>query len=191
MNRRHFLALWSVIFVKPLWAKTPAVATPSQAEGPFYPVTPIPLRSNLVLQEEGLAGEPIDLLGRVIDTDGQALSGVKVEIWQCDGNGVYDHPQQPNNEAFDRHFAGFGAVETDSNGQYRFRTLYPVPYTGRPPHIHVKLWRGNKELLTTQLYLKGQTGNEWWGGRERQHLQFDPVGSGKDKVGNFDFILSV
>lgn len=66
-----------------------------------------------------------------------------------------------------------------------------MPYTGRPPHIHVKLWRGNQELLTTQLYLKGQTGNEWWGGRERQHLQFDPVGEKGYKAGEFDFILSV
>ena len=191
MKRRHFLALWSVLLAKPLWARAPLVATPSQAEGPFYPVVPIPLRANLILQEQGIAGDPIELTGRVKDMKGEPLTGVKVEIWQCDGNGVYDHPQQPNNQNFDRHFAGFGAVETDSNGQYRFRTLFPVPYTGRPPHIHVKLWRGNQELLTTQLYLKGQTGNEWWGGRERQHLQFDPVGKKGNKAGEFDFILSV
>ena len=191
MKRRHFLALWSMLFVKPSWAKQHSVATPSQAEGPFYPVVPIPLRADLILQDRGLSGEPIELVGRVIDKAGEPIPGIKVEIWQCDGNGVYDHPQQPDNQAFDRHFAGFGAVESDTNGQYRFRTISPVPYTGRPPHIHVKLWRGNKELLTTQLYLKGQTGNEWWGGQEREHLQFDPIEKQNRKVGEFDFVLAV
>ena len=191
MKRRHFLALWSMLFVKPIWAKHHLVTTPSQAEGPFYPVIPIPLRADLILQDKGLAGEPIELMGRVIDKVGNPVPKIKVEIWQCDGNGVYDHPQQPNNQAFDRHFAGFGAVETDSNGHYWFRTINPVPYTGRPPHIHVKLWRGNKELLTTQLYLKGQTGNEWWGGREREYLQFDPIEQQGRTVGEFDFVLTV
>lgn len=191
MKRRHFLALWSMLFVKPIWAKQPYTATPSQAEGPFYPVVPIPMRANLILQEQGLAGEPIALLGRILDAQGQPLSGIKIEIWQCDGEGVYDHPQQPNNQEFDRFFAGFGAVETDKEGQYQFRTIHPVPYTGRPPHIHVKLWRGAKELLTTQLYLKGQTGNEWWGGQERQYLQFEPKVLSGDVVGEFDFIVAI
>ncbi|AJR06561.1 protocatechuate 3,4-dioxygenase [Photobacterium gaetbulicola] len=190
MKRRHFLALWSMLLVAPSWAKKPFHVTPSQAEGPFYPVKPIPLRANLILHEQGLAGEPIELSGRVVDERGHPLPGIRVEIWQCDGEGIYDHPQQPNHQAFDRHFAGCGAAVTKNNGEYRFRTIRPVPYNRRPPHIHVKLWRGVDELLTTQLYLEGQTGNEWWGGRERQHLQFKVVKQRDVQIGEFDFVLT-
>lgn len=66
----------------------------------------------------------------------------------------------------------------------------PVPYSSRPPHIHVKLWRGEQELLTTQLYLKGQTGNEWWGGKARDHLQFEPINIDGRIVGTFDFVIA-
>ena len=45
-------------------------------------------------------------------------------------------------------------------GQYRFRTLKPVPYAGRTPHIHVKVRLDRAELLTTQLYVQGDPGNE-------------------------------
>ncbi|WEM45005.1 protocatechuate 3,4-dioxygenase (plasmid) [Photobacterium sp. DA100] len=189
MKRRDFLALWSMLFVAPGWARQPFLVTPSQAEGPFYPVKPIPPRANLILHQQGLTGEPIELSGRVMDEWGQPLSGIRVEIWQCDGEGVYDHPQQPNHQAFDSHFAGCGAVVTQNDGMYRFRTIRPVPYTRRPPHIHVKLWRGAVELLTTQLYLEGQTGNEWWGGRERQYLQFKLVERQDVEVGEFNFVV--
>ncbi|KJG40689.1 protocatechuate 3,4-dioxygenase [Photobacterium angustum] len=189
MERRHFLALFSLIFTTRLEAKTPIQLTPEQAEGPFYPVDRIPLRSNLLLQTEGLIGEPIILQGKVVDTTGNPVSGIKLEIWQCDGQGIYSHPNQPNNDMFDAHFAGFGAVETQSDGRYLFQTLYPVPYASRPPHIHVKLWRGNKELLTTQLYLKGNTGNEWWGGIARDHLQFETMRIDGRLTGLFTFVI--
>ena len=107
MERRHFLALLSLIFTTRLKAKTPIQLTPEQAEGPFYPVDRIPLRSNLLLQTEGLIGEPIILQGKVVDTTGNPVSGIKLEIWQCDGQGIYSHPNQPNNDMFDAHFAGF------------------------------------------------------------------------------------
>ena len=46
------------------------------------------------------------------------------------------------------------------DGRYRFRTIRPVPYGGRTPHIHVKVKLDRKELLTTQLYVAGDPGNE-------------------------------
>ncbi|HHF2904682.1 TPA: protocatechuate 3,4-dioxygenase [Vibrio diabolicus] len=190
MERRHFLALWSLIFAPSLKSASPMKPTPPQTEGPFYPVVPVPFRQNLILQSKGLIGEPIFLQGKVMDTAGNPLSGMKIEIWQCDGQGIYDHPNQPNNNKFDSHFAGFGAVLTDEDGNYLFQTLFPVPYSSRPPHIHVKLWRGEKELLTTQLYLKGRTGNEWWGGKARDYLQFEPVNIDGRVVGEFNFVLA-
>ena len=56
------------------------------------------------------------------------------------------------------HRSGFGAQVTDNKGAYEFQTLVPVPYPGRPPHIHTKLWNGQVELLTTQVYLEGHAG---------------------------------
>ncbi|PSW23454.1 protocatechuate 3,4-dioxygenase [Photobacterium swingsii] len=192
MRRRHFLTLWSLLFAWRATAKSSATSslTPPQAEGPFYPVEPIPSRSNMIINARGLIGKPMTLHGQVRNRQGQSLHGVKVEIWQCDGAGIYDHPQQANHASFDSNFAGFGSVKTDSKGQYAFQTLVPVPYNNRPPHIHVKLWQKDRELLTTQLYLKGQTGNEWWGGEEREQLQIDIVQGGEYSQASFDFVVN-
>lgn len=190
MERRYFLSLWMLLFAPSLKAATPKKPTPAQTEGPFYPVVNIPFRENLVLQSEGLIGEPMMLHGKVIDTMGNPVSGIKVEIWQCDGQGIYDHPNQPDNDRFDPNFAGFGAALSGDDGRYQFQTLYPVPYSSRPPHIHVKLWRGQRELLTTQLYLKDQTGDEWWGGKARDHLQFEPIKIDGILTGEFTFVIA-
>ncbi len=190
MRRRLFLSLWMLWFAPSIKAEKSNKPTPAQTEGPFYPVVDIPLRNNLVLKSSELQGEPIVLHGMVMDTFGNPVPDIKIEIWQCDGQGIYDHPNQQNSHNFDPNFAGFGAVITGSDGRYRFKTLYPVPYSSRPPHIHVKLWRDQKELLTTQLYLKGQTGNEWWGGNERGQLQFEPVRTEGLLAGEFTFVIA-
>ena len=175
MHRRYFLTAASVLLLPArLWASEKPL-TPSQTEGPFYPVVPLPLRENLIKNEAAVKNEGfLRLSGQVVDTRGKAQHGLRVEIWQCDGNGVYDHPSQPGHNRFDRHFLGFGATQTGPEGEYLFNTLMPVPYTGRPPHIHAKIWRDKQELLTTQLYLKGNTGRSFFSNR-RQFLQIDPV----------------
>ncbi|NMT18032.1 protocatechuate 3,4-dioxygenase, partial [Vibrio parahaemolyticus] len=76
MERRHFLALWTLLFAPSLKATTPVRPTPAQTEGPFYPVVDIPLRQNLILQSEGLVGEPIVLQGKVVDISGNPVSGI-------------------------------------------------------------------------------------------------------------------
>lgn len=174
MKRRQLLALGGLLTTLPLsvFARSKKL-TPAQTEGPYYPVKSIPIDANLVLKEQGLNGEIMLLSGHVLDRNDKALSDIRVEIWQCDGAGIYDHPRQANTNQFDNHYKGFGAAITDEHGAYHFKTLYPVPYTGRPPHIHVKLWRGQHELLTTQLYLQGQTGTEWFS-NDRSKLQITP-----------------
>lgn len=135
-------------------------ATPSQTEGPFYPVTPPSDTDNDLLRNGALnyaAGEPTWVEGTVADLDGKPLSGAFVEIWQCDQAGHYHHPG--DGDRADRAFQGFGRVAVDAQGRYRFRTIRPVPYTGRTPHIHVKVKLGPRELLTTQLYVAGAPGN--------------------------------
>src|SRR5207302_1090335 len=83
-----------------------------------------------------------------------------VEIWQVDAKGVYIHTDSAKRKEHDEHFQGFGRFLTASSGEYYFRTIKPVTYPGRTPHIHFKIKRGGKELLTTQCYVKGEKGNE-------------------------------
>lgn len=134
--------------------------TPRQTEGPFYPVQ-LPGDSDFDLLRNGALdyrkGQPVWIDGTVSDPRGERVAGAQVEIWQCDANGHYDHPG--DGARSDRAFQGFGKVITGPDGRYRFRTIRPVAYSGRTPHIHVKVRLGRKELLTTQLYIQGDAGN--------------------------------
>ena len=158
MKRRTFM-LTSLTFVTTFSQRVMAKlkATPSQFEGPFYPVVPIPLNNDLVNHANGIAeGEQLILSGAIKNAAGQPLADTLIEIWQCDAAGRYRHPRAGETELVDKHFAGFGAMQTAADGRYQFNTLMPVPYTGRPPHIHLKIHRAGKELLTSQIYLQGQ-----------------------------------
>ena len=134
--------------------------TPTQTEGPFYPVQmPADADGDLLV----LAGRPYGkgraawLEGTLTDTDGRAVGGAAVEIWQCDPDGHYHHPGDGGRA--DPTFQGFGKVTLGKDGGYRFRTLKPAPYSGRTPHIHVKVKLDGQELLTTQFYVQGDPGN--------------------------------
>ena len=166
-NRRLFLstcALGAAAFTtRGLFAEE-LVRTPTQIEGPFYPnKLPLDTDNDLLIINEGITpavGEITHLTGRVRDEKGNPLKNVLVEIWQVDGRGVYLHPNSSNREKRDANFQGFGRFLTGSNGEYYFRTVKPVAYPGRTPHIHFKLKKNGKELLTTQCYIKGDPGNE-------------------------------
>lgn len=137
-------------------------ATPAQTEGPFYPVS-LPKDSDFDLLRNGTmtyrSAQPSWVEGSVTDLQGKPLAGAQVEIWQCDETGHYHHPGDRGGKA-DPAFQGFGRVTVGADGQYRFRTIRPVPYSGRTPHIHVKVKLGSRELLTTQLYVAGDPNNE-------------------------------
>lgn len=134
--------------------------TPAQTEGPFYPVA-LPADSDADLLANGALryaqGQPAWVEGTLTDLDGRALAGAAVEIWQCDQQGRYHHPG--DGDRADRAFQGFGRVAVDREGRWRFRTIRPVAYGSRAPHIHVKVKLGSRELLTTQLYVEGDPGN--------------------------------
>ncbi len=137
------------------------LATPAQSEGPFYPVA-LPADSDHDLLRNGRAsygrGQPAWVDGSVTDLAGQPVTGAVVEIWQCDEGGHYHHPGDGGRA--DPSFQGFGRVSVGADGRYRFRTIRPAPYSGRTPHIHVKVKLGSRELLTTQLYVAGDPNNE-------------------------------
>jgi protocatechuate 3,4-dioxygenase, beta subunit len=151
-------AVWTGLQAQPA---APRRATPAQTEGPFYPVS-IPKDSDFDLLRNGTVaytkGQPAWVEGSVTDLQGKPLAGAQVEIWQCDEAGHYHHPGDGGRA--DPAFQGFGRVTLGPDGQYRFRTIRPVPYSGRTPHIHVKVKLGARELLTTQLYVAGDSHNE-------------------------------
>jgi protocatechuate 3,4-dioxygenase beta subunit len=137
--------------------------TPKMTEGPFYP-TKLPLDTDndlLILNDATTPaiGEVTYLSGKVVDLAGKPVRNAAVEIWQCDHGGAYLHGGSDNGDKRDKHFQGFGRFVTGSSGEYAFRTIKPVPYPGRTPHIHVKVKRGGKELLTTQFFIAGDKGN--------------------------------
>lgn len=164
MIRRHFTAgLGLTLLAAPRAFAAELVATPSQTEGPFYPVA-FPADSDMdLVQVRGQAaramGTVLHLQGRVLDIEGRPLNGAMVEIWQCDAQGLYDHPRQPGRERRDSAFQGYGSVVTDAQSTYRFRTLKPVAYPGRTPHIHVKVATADGRRLTSQFYLAGDPMN--------------------------------
>jgi protocatechuate 3,4-dioxygenase, beta subunit len=138
--------------------------TPRQTEGPFYP-REIPLDAdNDLVRVTGRAaeamGEVTHLSGRVRDSEGKPIAAARVEIWQCDSNGRYIHPGDRGGRPRDPNFQGFGHSLTDAAGGYRFRTIKPVAYSGRAPHIHAAVLAPGRPRFVTQLYVLGAPENE-------------------------------
>ena len=75
-----------------------------------------------------------------------------------DNNGVYLHSAD-HHAARDANFQGFGRFLTGSSGEYYFRTIKPVPYPGRTPHIHFAVKVQEHETFTTQCYVAGEPRN--------------------------------
>ncbi len=137
--------------------------TPHQTEGPFYPdKLPLDTDNDLLIINDGITpavGTITHLSGRLLDTSGSPIRNALVEIWQVDNNAVYLHSGSGNSENRDSNFQGFGRFLTGSTGEYYFRTIKPVPYPGRTPHIHFAVKMKGRDKFTTQCYIKGHAGN--------------------------------
>jgi protocatechuate 3,4-dioxygenase, beta subunit len=147
----------------PALAQARLVPTPPSTEGPFYPRSlPLDADSDLV-QVAGRTGRArgtiVYLAGRLVTPDGKPITGAEVEIWQCDAAGIYHHVGSASRGA-DPNFQGYGKAKTAADGAFRFRTIKPVPYPGRTPHIHVIVAGQGLPKLTTQLYNEGEPQNE-------------------------------
>jgi protocatechuate 3,4-dioxygenase, beta subunit len=150
----------------------PGRVLPGMTDGPFYPSRrwrdggPFAAGGwdadlTRVAGQAGAArGEHLALALQVVDSDGRVVDGVEVEIWQCDALAVYRHPRQEVPAGrFDAGFQGFGSALAGADGRLRFRTIRPVPYPGRTPHIHVKLRHPNFGEMSSQLFVDGDPGN--------------------------------
>lgn len=178
--------------------------TPRQVEGPFYPVDlPLDTDNDLILINDDLtpsAGQITHLSGRVLDTTGQPIRNAMVEIWQVDHHGVYLHKGSNGAERRDKHFQGFGRFLTGTTGEYYFRTIKPVAYPGRTPHIHFAVKMKGHKKWTTQCYIKGEPKNDTDGllnrvkdkkQRDSLIVDFAPIKESKanELAARFDLIM--
>lgn len=123
--------------------------TTSDILGPYYRPDS-PLRNNFIVKGE--KGVPVELAGKIRHDDCiSPYKKAKIELWHCDGNGVYD------NESPD--FKYRGTSYSDNEGNYSFKTILPVPYGSgdnyRPAHFHLMITAEGYQPLVTQLYFVG------------------------------------
>jgi protocatechuate 3,4-dioxygenase, beta subunit len=179
--------------------------TPRIQEGPYYPTKlPLDTDNDLLVINDAITpavGDVTHLSGRILDTKGDPIRNAVVEIWQCDRDGTYLKPHLDEKAKYDTNFQGFGRFLTGSTGEYYFRTIKPVPYTGRPAaHIHFKVWKNNKVQLTTECFVKGYAGNERDGiyrrameskGGKMLPVDFTPVKESRigELAAKFDIVL--
>jgi protocatechuate 3,4-dioxygenase, beta subunit len=166
-SRRDFfrrLSFITALFSIPgLFAEELARKTPWVEEGPFYPPRlPLDTDNDLIIVNDSITpavGQITHISGRLLDIKGDPIRGATIELWEADSQGVY-LADRPRRSTFDAHFQGFGRFLTGSTGNYYFRTIKPVSYSGRPaPHIHFKIRMRGREPFTTQLFVKGDPGN--------------------------------
>jgi protocatechuate 3,4-dioxygenase, beta subunit len=210
MGRRRFVvtglaATGTLILPGALGAQAALVATPPQTAGPFYPEKfPLDVDNDLVVMRGSAPraeGTVTHVMGRVLGLDGKPVPRATVEIWQCDANGRYLHPGDTGGRPRDKAFQGYGRTVSGSDGAYRFRTIKPVPYPGRTPHIHFAVQAPGRRELITQMYLAGEPLNERDGlyrsirdARQRAAVtvRLEPAGGIEDGAlaGSFDLVLA-
>lgn len=207
-NRRRFLrnlTFGTAFFTVPGAYAEALIRTPEQTEGPFYPDhLPLDTDNDLIIVNNSITpavGEVTYLSGRVLDSRGAPLRSLTVEIWQADAYGAYINSRD-HHAKHDTNFQGYGRFLTGSTGEYLFRTIKPVPYPGRTPHIHFKVKQGGKELLTTQCYIKGFPQNNtdfvWRGigdakAQDAVSVDFAPIKGARvgELAAHFDIVLGV
>jgi protocatechuate 3,4-dioxygenase beta subunit len=171
-SRRQFTQASGAALATLAW---PALASSKRTiagmtDGPFYP--PRAWRERWTdwdadlsrVQRDGRTlvarGEHLGLELQLTDANGRIVDGAEVEIWQCDVLAAYRHPGvRLVAGQYDEAFQGFGASRSERDGRLRFRSIKPVPYPGRTPHIHIKLRHASFGEVTSQLFIAGDLGN--------------------------------
>jgi protocatechuate 3,4-dioxygenase beta subunit len=169
-TRRRFLGGVSGLALGSLFFHTPGAfadalqRTPRIGAGPLYPdKMPLDTDNDLLIINDKITpavGQVTHLSGRVLDPSGSPIRNAVVEIWQADNTGVYINTTHERRAELDTNFQGFGRFLTGSSGEYYFRTIKPVPYPGRTPHIHWAVKIKGRALFTTECYVKGEPKND-------------------------------
>jgi hydroxyquinol 1,2-dioxygenase len=139
-------------------------ATPGTVFGPFYRAGSPALAMGSDLMP-GAPGEPAFVCGRVLDLAGAPIGGALLDIWQVDGEGLYD-VQRDGDARYGR-----GQFTTDADGRFWLRTVRPVSYripsdgpvgrmlaaTGRhpwrPAHVHALVSAPGYEAVATHIFV--------------------------------------
>jgi hydroxyquinol 1,2-dioxygenase len=146
--------------------RLPSGATPSTIEGPFHVShsRELPFGADMAA---GAPGLPCFVTGTVTDLDGRPIGGASLDVWQTDGEGLYE-AQRPGADQYMR-----AVFRTGSDGRYLIRTVQPIGYTipmdgpvgalvkrtdiseYRPAHIHCCLEAPGYARVVTHLFRKG------------------------------------
>ena len=157
-------------------SETCTAGTRARTAGPFY--TPETPRRD-TLREPDTVGEPLVFEGLLLAHDCRPLAGAVIDIWHADEHGRYDN----------RGFRYRGHQFTDATGAFRIETIRPGHYTGRTPHIHVRVQGEGTPLLTTQVFfpdMEDENAGDW--------IFRDDLVMSLDRAegawcGRFDFVL--
>lgn len=164
---------------------TPLAATQADILGPFWRAG-APMLANLI--PKGADGQKIILSGRVMDTDGKALSGIVLDFWNADKDGAYDL-KNPGQALDPKDFKFRGLSVTGEDGRYEVTTVVPGRYhippglTGfekfagvlRPAHLHLMSSSTIAVPLITQIYIDGDDAipNDPWAPKSKNVIKFD------------------
>jgi len=171
IKRRKFLknaALGSVATVLATNAHANTI-TPSEVEGPFYPITPQKDKDADMTRVEGkdgvAQGEIIEISGQVFDQGGNPVEDVTIDLWQANSFGKYHHPHDDSDAPVDPNFQGWAILKSGKQGRYKLKTVVPGAYPlgapqQRTPHIHVKVSKLGFESLLSQIYFPDHPLNE-------------------------------
>lgn len=156
-------------FLTSITAYAKSSPTPPEIEGPFYPVVQQKDKdfdlTRIIGHKEPAKGQTVHISGRVLDTDGNPIENVSVELWQANAAGRYAHPRDTSKAPLDPHFQGWAIVPSGKDGTFTFKTVKPGTYQAaqdwtRPPHIHFKATKFGYQPITTQMYFPAEPLNK-------------------------------
>ena len=201
------MAFGTALFTTPGLFAEELMRTAQVGEGPFYPdKLPLDTDNDLLLLNDSITpavGNVTHLTGRVRNVKGDPIRNAFVEIWQVDGNGVYIHSDSSDSEKRDKNFQGYGRFLTSVRGDYYFRTVKPIAYPGRTPHIHIGVSLNGHRIFTSQILVKANKEANQKDGlfkqikdqkvRDTILCDFKPLKGSKigELVANFDIILGI
>jgi hypothetical protein len=132
----------------PVEAASSCVLSPEVTEGPYWIDNALTRRDI----REGRPGLPLEVAFTVQDARTcRALTGADVEIWHCDAGGEYSGFDGRNHASSSTRYLR-GHQKTGAGGIARFLTIFPGWYSGRTPHIHLKVHVGGSVVHTGQAF---------------------------------------
>lgn len=205
IKRRNFIKTAVLGSLASVFAtKTHAnMVTPTDAQGPFYPITPQKDKDADLTHVKGRSGtakgQIIEIYGQVLDQDMNPIEDVTIDLWQANTFGKYHHPHDDSEAPIDENFQSWAILQSGKQGKFRFKTVMPGAYPlhssdQRTPHIHFKVTKYGYDSLLTQLYFPDQDLNKTDGLYNRKNKDQQALMTAKkteiENVLQYDIILA-